>query len=355
MTSFSFFSPGRINLIGEHIDYNGGSVLPATIDLGICFSVKQRKDDNLSIRSDIDRTLHFLKGSSEKEAPFLRYLFSVLETKPSSLPAPKGWHFELTSTLPAGAGLSSSSALTCGFIYALLQIEEVSLDPQDMIAWAVRAEHGTGVIGGHMDQTSIFLGQKDHFLHLDCSSAGKKFLPFQSEEVAFLLFDLQLPHQLVHSEYNERRKVCEKIVSLGGPSPYLAKWSSTDLQNHYSVLSKWEYDMGCFVIEEEARVTSAVKALEGQDWKTLGKIMSDTHNGLRDQYRVSLPEIDTLQSRLVTHPDVLGARIMGGGFGGCVLGLVAKEGIPLIKAWSRSELSAMVYPVRFAHGLLQTR
>ena len=139
MNVFTFFSPGRINLLGEHIDYNGGNVLPAPIDLGIHFSVSRREDRLLSLRSDLDDKLHILNEGSLKEAPFLRYFLSVIKTQPASVPAAEGWHFELTSTLPPGAGLSSSSALTCGFILALLKIGKVTLDPKDLISWSVRA------------------------------------------------------------------------------------------------------------------------------------------------------------------------------------------------------------------------
>jgi galactokinase len=353
MKTFTFFSPGRINLLGEHIDYNGGNVLPAPLDLGIQFSANQRKDSLLSIRSDLDGSLHILKNKAPNEAPFLRYFQSVLDTRPDGVLPPLGWHFELTSTLPPGAGLSSSSALTCGFIYALLQIGNLSLEPDEIINWSVRAEHGAGVIGGRMDQTCIFLGQKGHFLLLDCSTNKKKYVPFHSNHVGFLLFDLQLPHQLVDSEYNERRRVCERIISMGGPSPHLAKWSLPDLEKHQPFLSKSDYEKGRFVIDEEARVGSGIIALDGKDWQELGRLMNATHEGLREQYKVSLPEIDLLQARLISHPSVLGARIMGGGFGGCVLALVKTDKIPELEELSKTDLGAKTYPVRFTNGLLR--
>jgi galactokinase len=352
MSSFNFFSPGRINLLGEHIDYNGGKVLPAPIDLGIKFTISPQKGADLTVRSDLDNKVYSLYNDALEKAPFLRYFQSVLDTRPDGIQRPAGWHCELTSTLPPGAGLSSSSALTCGFIYALVQIGNLSLDPDEIIQWSVQAEHGTGVIGGSMDQTAILFGRKDHFLLLDCSSASKNYISFRSQEVGFLLFDLQLPHQLVDSEYNERRSVCEQIVAMGGPSPHLAKWSLADLEKHQPFLSKSDYEKGRFVIEEESRVDSAIHALKAEKWQDLGRLMNATHEGLRDQYKVSLPEIDLLQARLISHPSVLGARIMGGGFGGCVLALVQTDKSPELEELSKTDLGAKTYPVRFTNGLL---
>lgn len=361
MNRLSFTSPGRINLLGEHIDYNGGIVLPACIEQGIHFEVFPNDQGRFIAESlDLQEKCH-ISPANAQDHTWLRYWLAALE----NVPAPsqeKGYTFQIQSNLPIGAGLSSSSALTCGFIHAINQLYNLSLTPAQLIQWAVTAEHGTGVKGGAMDQSVIFLGKKEHLLQLDTSTHEHEHIPWFFTEQELFLINSNAPHSLADSAYNERRACCEKAVELWnqhhGHIQFLTELNLNDLQKLHPHFSTQERGMLGYVIEEQHRVQTLLKALSTKDATTIGQLMSATHQGLSQKYLVSTPYIDSIQALVDQDPRVKGARMIGGGFGGCILVLAEKNQASSIfdqvAQKINSEFSTRIshLPVQLSQGLL---
>ena len=334
--SVKVISPGRINLIGEHTDYNDGFVLPAALELHLELELRQNGTDRLCrLHSEtLGKTMEAdLSDLPENPVGWERFVVGVLK-EVSSLSRPlKGFDATLASTLPAGAGLSSSAALECGLAYGLNALFSLGIPPMEIIRLAQRAEVVyAGVECGIMDQFACVMGKKDHFILLDCRTLEYRYIPARLGSYRLLLINSGVTHSLADSTYNQRREECRQGTSLlQGHFPEIRSLRDAALEQVDAISQDMPEPLArrCrYVIEENSRVLKAVTALEDSDIPTLGRLLSKTHQGLRDLYEVSCPELDFLVETAEALPGVAGSRMMGGGFGGCTLSLVAEEALP---------------------------
>jgi galactokinase len=321
-------SPGRVNLIGEHTDYNRGFVLPAAVDRGITLALKPRTDRRYILYAlDLDK---HLEGDLDRLAPhperWPNYVLGVVDQLLKAGHRIDGFEMVFGGDLPIGAGMSSSAALECGVAFALNQVFALNLDRLALAKLAQAAEHSfVGVKCGIMDQIASLMSKKDHLMLLDCHDLSFRFVDFVSP-VKIFLCDTQVSRALAESGYNERRAQCEAAVAL------LQKYQLTVhslrdaslelLDTHRAELGPILYRRSRFVVEENLRVLAACEALARQDLNAFGQLMNQSHHGLSRQYEVSCPELDLLAQAAMALPGVLGARMMGAGFGGCTINLV---------------------------------
>jgi len=321
-------SPGRVNLIGEHTDYNHGFVLPAAVDRGIAMAVRARSDRRYVLHAlDLDRRL---EGDLMQLAPhperWPNYLLGVLDQLQKAGHLPGGFELAYGGDLPIGAGMSSSAALECGLAFALNELFGLGLDRLTMAKLSQAAEHSfVGVKCGILDQMASLMSQKDHVMMLDCHDLSFRFVPFRSQ-VKIFLCDTQVERALADSGYNQRRNQCEAGVALlRKHAPHVPSLRDVSLQRldaHRAELDPIVYRRCRYVIEENLRVIAACAALESEDLPAFGRLMNQSHQGLSKAYEVSCPELDVLAEAAAALPGVLGARMMGAGFGGCTINLV---------------------------------
>jgi galactokinase len=321
-------SPGRVNLIGEHTDYNHGFVLPAAVDRGIAMAVRARSDRRYVLHAlDLDRRL---EGDLMQLAPhperWPNYLLGVLDQLQKAGKSVGGFELVYGGDLPIGAGMSSSAALECGLAFALNELFDLGLDRLTMAKLSQAAEHSfVGVKCGIMDQMASLMSQKDHVMMLDCQDLSCRFVPFRSQ-VKIFLCDTQVERALAESGYNQRRSQCEAGVALlrkHAPDVQSLRDVSLELlEAHRAEFDPIIYRRCRYVIEENLRVIAACAALESEDLPAFGRLMNQSQQGLSKAYQVSCPELDLLAEAAAALPGVLGARMMGAGFGGCTINLV---------------------------------
>jgi galactokinase len=321
-------SPGRVNLIGEHTDYNHGFVLPAAVDRGIAMALKPRSDRRYVLHAlDLDRRL---EGNLNELAPhperWPNYLLGVVDQLQKAGHRLGGFELVYGGDLPMGAGMSSSAALECGLAFALNELLGLGLDRPTMAKLSQAAEHSfVGVKCGIMDQMASLMSQKDHVMMLDCQDLSCRFVPFHGP-VKIFLCDTQVARALAESGYNQRRSQCEAGVALLRKyvleAQSLRDVSLEVLDAHRAEFDPIVYRRCRYVIEENLRVIAACAALEGRDLPAFGRLMNESHQGLSKAYEVSCPELDVLAEAATALPGVLGARMMGAGFGGCTINLV---------------------------------
>lgn len=337
-------SPGRINLIGEHTDYNQGFVLPAAIDKAAYISLTLREDDQLHLTSRDFKQTHVTTlttlGKSDKGWP--NYLLGVVDQLLSQGVPLSGFDVEVWGDVPAGAGLSSSAAVECAMLIALNEAFDLGMDRMSMARMAQAAEHAfAGVKVGIMDPFASLFGKTGHVIRLDCRSLEYEYVPFHAEGHRLVLCDSGVHHSLASSEYNVRRHQCEtgvelvrtlhpEVQSLRDVTP--AMLESAVKEAHPLIYQRCKY-----VVDENARLIGACKDLENDNLEAFGKKLYETHEGLSHLYEVSCPELDFLVGEARKHEVVLGARMMGGGFGGCTLNLVKADAV---EAWSASMKAA---------------
>ena len=329
-------SPGRINLIGEHTDYNGGFVLPAAVDKSIVLAFGPRQDSEVRLQAlNLNDFYHLTKGpfkitNKKSGKGWPDYVLGVLlELEKLNLKW-SGFNCTIGGDLPLGAGMSSSAALECGILFGLNRLFNHRLKPREIALLAQKAENEfVGVKCGIMDQFANVFGRKGNALRLDCSSQDFEYVPFTHEGIDIVLCDTGVKHSLAGSEYNARRKECEKGVAamrfLNPDISNLRKASLKELSFVKEKISKQAYRRCKYVIDENARVIDACKDLKENDLVGFGQKMFATHEGLRNEYSVSCPELDFLVDLARKADGVLGARMMGGGFGGCTINLVKKN------------------------------
>jgi galactokinase len=352
-------APGRINLIGEHTDYNGGYVLPAAIDKAVYFAVSPREDAECHLIShDLNEvfTVNLNELIKTETYSWANYLMGVLdeiqkELSPNShqLTALKGVNLVFGSDLPSGGGLSSSAAIENGIGFAVNELFNLGLSRIDLLKISQRAENNfVGMKCGIMDMFASMMGKENAVIRLDCNSLKYEYFPFNAPDYRLVLCNTTVKHALVDSEYNTRRAECEEGVAVFQKEDSSVK-TLRDVK--ISVLRKHKNDlrpvvfMRCkYVIEEISRVEKACKALKKNDLATFGKLMFQTHDGLQNEYEVSCTELDFLvkaarkfnaerqqPTSQIPNPTytegVLGARMMGGGFGGCTINLVKTDAI----------------------------
>ena len=329
-----FRSPGRVNIIGEHTDYNEGFVLPGAIDKYIYVAVSERSDDQINLFS-VDYKEEFsgnLKNVQKTETQWANYILGVVGNLQGNRCILSGFNLVIEGDVPLGAGLSSSAAVECATAFALNQVFALGVDKIKMIHMAQNAEHiFAGVNSGIMDQFASMLGKKDHVIKLDCRSLEYEYIPFKADGYKIVLFNTNVEHNLASSEYNIRREQCEKgveIIKQFEPSVNSLRDANVEmLDQHLAEKDRMIYKRCKYVVEEIARILPACEDLKRGDMKALGERMYQTHNGLSKDYEVSCKELDFLVDYVKNIPDVAGARMMGGGFGGCTINLVKEEGI----------------------------
>ncbi len=327
-----FRSPGRINLIGEHTDYNNGFVLPASVDKAVYFAIAPREDRNVELyAADLDDHYHFsLDDLSKPSSQWPVFQLSVLDQLRKRGIRIGGFQAVFGGDIPAGAGMSSSAALECCLLFALNEIYSLGLSRLDIVQMAQKAENEfVGVNCGIMDQFASVFGKPGSVIRLDCRNLEYEYYPFELEGYSLLLCDTTVKHSLAGSEYNTRRRECEAGVSVLQkyyPEIMSLRDASTDqVEQHKEEMGDAVYRRCRFITREIQRVPEACQLLLGNQAPAFGAKMYETHDGLRHDYEVSCRELDFLVDLTRPLPEVAGARMMGGGFGGCTINLVRSE------------------------------
>ena len=327
-------SPGRINLIGEHTDYNQGFVLPAAIDKAIYLAISKREDQEVHlIAADLaDNFSVALNNLSFSQQTWSNYLIGVVDQLQKNGYELGGFNAVLAGDVPLGAGLSSSAAVECATVFALNELFELRLSKIEMVRLAQKAENEfVGVKCGIMDQFASMFGKTDAVIQLDCQSLGYNYMPFNQEGIKIVLLDTRVKHSLASTEYNLRREECEAGVKIIQEKyPTVASLRDVTMQMAQECLANADQKIinRCsFVVAEIHRLQDACKDLEAGNMKAFGKKMYETHEGLSKLYEVSCAELDFLADFAKTDASVLGARMMGGGFGGCTINLVEEDAV----------------------------
>jgi galactokinase len=322
-------APGRVNLIGEHTDYNDGLVLPAAIEFSCWVAASARDDRRLVLHSEnfeqsVEADLDELKppGSHQWQA----YPLGVAWALEQSGRSVRGANLYIAGDVPLGAGLSSSAAIEVATGYALLEMAGFAVDRKELALLSQKAENEfVGSQCGIMDQFISCYGQADHAMLLDCRSLERRMLPVPPD-AALVICNTMVKHELGATEYNARRRECEEAVSaLRAVLPgigALRDVSVEQLDKNYGLLSEVVYRRARHVVTENDRVLRAAAAFEHGDSEQLGALMAESHRSLRDDYQVSCPELDAMVEIAVRQPGLIGARMTGGGFGGCTINLV---------------------------------
>ena len=325
-----YASAGRINLIGEHTDYNGGFVFPGAIDKVIMAEIRANGTDKVRVYSiDIDDYAEF--GLTEGDAPsqsWARYIFGVCREILKRGGKVEGFDAVFAGNVPLGAGLSSSAALESCFAFAMNDMfNGNAIDKFELARIGQSTEHNyCGVNCGIMDQFASVFGKKDHLMRLDCRSMEFEYFPFKADGYTLVLVDSVVKHELADSPYNKRRASCERVAKRLGIET-LRDATMEMLDSVKSDISAEDYFRAKFVIEEKDRVLTVCDALVAGDYDTVGRCMYETHAGLSKDYEVSCVELDFLND-IAKECGVTGSRIMGGGFGGCTINLVKDELLP---------------------------
>lgn len=304
--------------------------MPFPIEHAIYFAAASREDEEFHIYShDLEKSSVFNGSGSLELSSWTRYFESaILALKSEGYPI-TGMNFTLMSDLPFGAGMSSSSALTCGFIFTLNELNGWGISKKDIVFLASKAENGTGVNGGQMDQFSICMGQKGKAILLDCKDFQYDLIDINIDDAEWLLINSNVEHQLAQSEYNVRRRECEDgFEKIKSKYPELHSVRGVDLDilaDTKEDLFPKEYNRIKHVIEENDRVRKMANAISQQNLKEIGQLLFQSHESLSHLYEVSCKELDYIVSHLKTYDKCFGARMMGGGFGGSVIALIEKD------------------------------
>lgn len=353
-----YASAGRINLIGEHTDYNGGFVFPGAIDKVIVADIRPNGTDRVRLYSaDMDDSAEF--GLTEADAPkaqWARYIFGVCREIIKRGGRVEGFDAVFAGNIPLGAGLSSSAALESCFAFALNDLfNNNSIDKFELARIGQSTEHNyCGVNCGIMDQFASVMGKKGNLMRLDCRSMEFEYFPFAPEHHTLMLVDSHVKHELVDSPYNKRRESCERVARrLGIDTLRDADMAMLDAVR--GDISDEDYRRARFVIGEKERVLAVCDALNAGDYDTVGRMMYETHQGLSRDYEVSCEELDFLND-VARECGVTGSRIMGGGFGGCTINLVPNALVDSFIATaierfeSRYGHAPAIYPVIISDG-----
>ncbi len=329
-----FRSPGRVNLIGEHTDYNNGFVLPAAIDRELHFAIAPNNSGTCRFYAlNMQEGRQFnLQDNATAEGSWLDYLLGVTRLVHQNIAPVGGFDCVFGGDIPAGAGLSSSAALEGGLAFALNHIFNLKLTREKMALLAQQAEHEyAGVKCGIMDQFASLRGKAGHAIKLDCRSLETEYIPANFEGYKILLCDTGVSHSLASSEYNTRRSECEAGVAAlqqAFPQVKSLRDASQDMLSRVTgQVTEVIFKRCSYVIAENQRVEKACEHLRAGELQKFGELMYHSHDGLSQEYEVSCPELDFLVDFTRDRANVAGARMMGGGFGGCTINLVKTEGV----------------------------
>lgn len=327
-------APGRINILGEHADYNNGFVMPSAIDKAIYFSIGKREDSKLCI-SATDLECYFeaddINNLIYKPNDWSNHLVGViLEIKKLGFAFDKGINVCFGGDIPNGAGLSSSAAVEAGIGFGLNEIFGFKLDLLQLAKIAQATEHNyVGVKCGIMDMYASLFSKKNHVIRLDCKKLEHDYIPAEFKEHTFILVNSAVKHNLADTEYNVRRNQCqagvESLNKVFGNINSLRDVNFKHLEQIKADIDPITYNRCKYILDEKERVMLASDALTQHDFEKLGEIMNQTHEGLSKMYEVSCGELDYLAIEARKIDGVLGSRMMGGGFGGCTLNLIKKE------------------------------
>jgi len=360
-----FLAPGRINIIGEHVDYSDGFVLPAAIDKHICFVVKKTDDSKITFfAKDFNDSFSF--DVNKKQFPvsqtWVNYLLGVFNVIQESGKVVGGLQIAFSSTIPMGSGLSSSAALECGFAYILNEIFDLHLNKKEIAVIGQKSEHTfVGVKCGIMDQFSSVFGKEHKVIMLDCNSLEHQYFEANIDGYSLVLFDSCVKHTHLTSGYNDRRRDVDngkKILWEKFPATEKFRdFSFSMLDEVRAEIGEISFKRCLYLLKEIKRVEKAAKALSEGDVEYLGQLLNETHSGLSTEFEVSCDELDFMVEETLKENGVLGTRIMGGGFGGCSINLIKDENVDqVINAISAKykkafDIEMKVYRVKISDGI----
>ena len=343
-----YFSPGRINLIGEHVDYNDGFVMPAAINKGIYYAVAQNGTNNIHFYSvDLDEQFSVEIHNIKKNEGWKNYVLGVVNEFLLSGKELRGFDCVFGGDIPIGAGMSSSAAVEGGLAFAMNEIFDCGLDRIGLAQLCQRAEHGfPSVQCGIMDQFANMMGKQGQVILLDCSDLSYQYFPLLLDGYKIVLLNSKVHHALADGEYNRRRQQCEEGMMILKSQMIIysfrdiGKWE--DLLAYEGMMGTEVYNRCLYIVEEIARTKKAAAFLQQNNIVEFGKLMYATHEGLSNLYDVSCNELDFLVELARQDPAVIGARLMGGGFGGCTINIVKEEAVNIF-----IEQSEMAYKKQF--------
>ncbi|MEO1012673.1 MAG: galactokinase [Bacteroidota bacterium] len=328
-------SPGRINLIGEHTDYNLGFVLPTAIEKKIFFKFQKNGSEHTcniySLTYDTGFTLD-LNTISRSQTEWENYILGVLNEIQKRSGKLRGFDCTIESNLSTGSGLSSSAALECGLAYGLNELFELGLSKMDMVKLSQTAEHTyVGTLCGIMDQFASVMSKEGHVILLDCKSLEHQYIPFSVDPYRIVLLNTKVSHNLASSEYNTRKQECQKGVAIiREKHPQVRSLRDVTLEMLASFKSQMDgkiYNRCLFIVQENDRVLAMTEALNSNNLEEAGRLLYEAHDGISTLYEVSCPESDFLVEFSKAFDSVAGARQTGGGFGGCTLNLVREDAV----------------------------
>jgi len=330
MNKISARAPGRINIIGEHTDYNKGYVLPAAINLGVEVEIESNGTNKVHLQALDLKSVFTFDLQDERlntDLHWTKYGFGVVKELQKLGALLPGFNAQFSGDVPRGSGMSSSAALECSLAFALNQLFNLQLNDWDLIKAGQLAEHNyVGTKCGIMDQFSSILGKKDQAIFLDCLHLNYEYVPLDLMEYELLLLNTNVAHSLADSEYNTRRTQCEEGVHLlkqkGKIEDTLRDVKPSEMNQLKTLLPSTIFKRCQYVIEENERVLKAKSTLQKNDLITLGKLMFQSHEGLKNLYEVSCEELDFLVDCAKKEPFILGSRMMGGGFGGSTISII---------------------------------
>lgn len=356
-------SPGRVNLIGEHTDYNQGLVLPAAIDKAIVVGICAREDEKIHLYALDEEEMYegSLQELSRSALLWPDYIMGVVEQALKQDYPIKGFNLVVGGDIPQGAGLSSSAALECATAFGLSRLFDWEITSLQLAKLAQSAENEfVGVKCGLMDQFASVFGQPSQLIQLDCKDFTYQYIPFNAPHLSIVLFDTRVKHSLASSAYNERREQCEKGVELVKAQhpevESLRDVSEDQLLKFVKPVDALVYKRCTFVVAEIQRLLDACADLQKDDFKSFGQRMFETHDGLQHLYEVSCPELDLLVDLVRDEPTVYGARMMGGGFGGCTINLIETDQVDKVvdrvkKGYAlKTNTEAAVYIAQISSG-----
>lgn len=359
-------SPGRVNIIGEHTDYNLGFVLPASIEKSIYFAIQKNNSQVLQIEaflSQPEKIILPINGTGNSYDSFWgKYFEAILQILIEKKYPIQGMDCVFGGDIPIGFGLSSSAALCCGFTYAVSVVLNLKIPREEIALIAHEAEHKIGLNCGLMDQYAVLFGKKSNALFLDCRDLSHSYIPINLKGYSWILINSNIKHELaVDSEYNLRRKSCEEVVkelqNINKEIISLRDATMEDLMDIKELVSETDFKRAVHVIQENKRVLKMIDALKAGDAKQVGSILLEGHRSLSIEYEVSTKELDFLVEIGQKQAGVLGSRMMGGGFGGCTINLIKDEHEEsalksIIEAYkTKTGIEAIHYSVQIGNGL----
>ncbi|WP_264535769.1 galactokinase [Flavobacterium sp. N1736] len=324
-------SPGRINIIGEHVDYNDGYVLPAAIDKIICFAFEKSnssKSKIIAIDLKEEFEIDLTQEVTLSDVVWTNYIRGVIKQLQDNGFSFEGFNCVFSSNIPVGSGLSSSAALECGMLFGIAALFNLTINKVDIALMGQKAEHWVGINCGIMDQFSSVHGLENKVIKLDCNTLEFEYHDANFKDYSLVLFDSNVKHSLFTSEYNTRRMECEEGLSIiKNHFPEVKSFRDCTEEQILSIRDKMNetvFKRVHFVVKEIGRVTKACEALDNGNIELLGQLLFETHYGLSQEYAVSCEELDMLVDTAKADDNVIGSRLMGGGFGGCTINLIKK-------------------------------